>query len=122
MTGGNLYQISNYNFNSKNNYLELDPQISFYKIVFRRYTRFALENITIDTLSRSKIDYSNTTNINGEISRYGDLLSELYFTFELPAIYSEVIQMKHIQKIMNLDGLKILELMYLILPILILII
>ena len=88
MTIGALSQIKNYNTNSTNNFLELDPQISFFKIVYRKYTRFAMENIKFDNLSRSVLNYDSNTIITADIPRNGDLLKKLYFTFELPNIYS----------------------------------
>ena len=88
MAGGVLYQLSNYSFNSKNNYLEIDPEISFFKVVYRRHTRFAIENIILNDLTRTKLNYSEKIISKCNISRNADLLSNLYLTFELPNIYS----------------------------------
>ncbi len=88
MTVGALYQIKNYNTNAANNFLEVDPQISFFKIVFRKHTRFAIENIKFDNLSRTNLAYDSNVIITADIPRNGDLLKNLYFTFELPKIYS----------------------------------
>lgn len=88
MTVGALYQIKNYNTNSANNFLELNPQISFFKTVYRKHSRFALENIAINELSRSKLSFNETVIITCDIPRNGDLLKNLFFTFELPDIYS----------------------------------
>ena len=88
MTAGALYQIKNVNTNNANNFLELNPQISFFKIVYRKYSRFAMENIKFDNLSRNKLSYDNNVIIKCDVPRNGDLLSKLYFTFDLPNIYS----------------------------------
>jgi hypothetical protein len=88
MTVGALYQIKNLNKNSTNNFLDMDPQISFYKIVYRKHSRFAMENIAFNNLSRSTLDYDNNITIKCDVPRNGDLLKSLYFTFELPNIYS----------------------------------
>ena len=85
---GALYQIKNYNTNLKNNYLEINPQISFFKTVYRRYSRFAIENKEINEFSRNKLNYDNTVTINCDIPRNADILKNIYFTFELPNIYS----------------------------------
>ena len=53
MTAGSLLQISL--SNRSNNFLENDPQISFFKVVFRKYTRFAMENVKFDNLNRNKL-------------------------------------------------------------------
>ena len=88
MTVGALYQIKNLNKNSANNFLELNPQISFFKIVFRKYSRFAMENITFDNLSRNTLDFDDNVTIKCDIPRNADLLKSLYLTFTLPDIYS----------------------------------
>ena len=88
MTVGALYQITNLNKNSANNFLDIDPQISFYKIVYRKHSRFAMENVSFNNLSRSTLDYDDNVTIKCDIPRNGDLLKSLYFTFELPNIYS----------------------------------
>ena len=88
MTVGALYQIKNLNTNSANNFLELNPQISFYKIVYRKYARFAMENISFSNLSRNTLNYDNEVTLKCDIPRNADLLRSLYFTFELPNIYS----------------------------------
>ena len=85
---GALYQIKNYNTNLKNNYLEINPQISFFKVVYRKYSRFAIENIEINEFTRNILNYDNNITINCDIPRNGDLLKNIYFTFELPHIYS----------------------------------
>ena len=85
---GALYQIKNYNKNLKNNYLEVNPQISFFKVVYRKYSRFAIENKEINEFSRNTLNYDENININCDIPRNADLLKNIYFTFELPHIYS----------------------------------
>ena len=85
---GALYQIKNYNTNLKNNYLEINPQISFFKIVYRKYSRFAIENKEINEFTRNVLNYDSNITINCNIPRNGDLLKNIYFTFELPHIYS----------------------------------
>ena len=92
MTGvtgaGALYQIKNYNTSFKNNYLEVNPQISFFKVVYRKYSRFAIENKEINEFTRNTLNYDSNITINCDIPRNGDLLKNIYFTFELPHIYS----------------------------------
>ena len=88
MTVGALYQIKNLNTNSANNFLDFNPQISFYKIVYRKHSRFAMENIGFNNLSRSTLDYDDNVTIKCDVPRNGDLLRSLYFTFEIPSIYS----------------------------------
>ena len=64
-----------------------NPQISFYKIVYRRYTNFSME--TKELKIKGKIIKENTNvTLECEVKRDADLLSNVYFTFELPDIYS----------------------------------
>lgn len=88
MTVGSLYQIKVNKNSSENNFLELNPQISFFKVVYRRYTLFSMENIEFKELSKNSVSYETDQTITCDIPRVGDLLYKLYFTFELPAIYS----------------------------------
>ena len=64
-----------------------NPQISFYKIVYRRYTNFSMETKELKVTGNIISENSNVT-LECEIKRNADLLSNLYFTFELPDIYS----------------------------------
>ena len=88
MTVGSLYQIKVNKNSSENNFLEINPQISFFKVVYRRYTLFSMENIEFKELSKNTVSYDSEQQISCNIPRVGDLLYKLYFTFELPAIYS----------------------------------
>jgi hypothetical protein len=70
-------------------YLSVNPELSFYQYVYKRHSPFAMESrqLTFETnpiLSAGVI----SNNYKCEIVRYGDLLGELYFCFTLPDIYS----------------------------------
>ncbi len=66
-----------------------NPQISFYKVVYRRYTNFAMESIDIKLARNTIVDNDHTTSIPSIIiPRNADLLSNVYLTFTLPNIYS----------------------------------
>jgi hypothetical protein len=88
MTAGALYQINNLNTNSENNFLDFDPQITFFKVVYRKHTRFSIENIRMDPFNRQTLDFDNNVTLKCDTPRYGDLLSQVYFTFDLPDIWS----------------------------------
>ena len=64
-----------------------NPQISFYKIVYRRYSNFSVESKRLNITGNS-ITNSETVMLDCDIKRDADLLSNVYFTFELPEIYS----------------------------------
>lgn len=64
-----------------------NPQISFYKIVYRRYSNFSVESKRLK-ITGNTINNSDTVMLECDIKRDADLLSNVYFTFELPEIYS----------------------------------
>jgi hypothetical protein len=88
MTAGALYQIKNLNTNSANNFLDFDPQISFFKVVYRKHTRFSMENLKFDPFNRQTLNFNYNVTLKCDVPRYGDLLSQVYFTFDLPDIWS----------------------------------
>jgi len=70
-------------------YLSVNPELSFYQYVYKRHSPFAMESrqLTFETnpiLSAGVV----SNNYKCEIIRHGDLLGELYFCFTLPDIYS----------------------------------
>ena len=88
MTAGALYQIKKLNTNSENNFLDYDPQITFFKVVYRKHTRYATENLQFDPFNRQTLDFENNVTLKCNVPRLGDLLSQVYFTFDLPDIWS----------------------------------
>jgi len=83
MGGGYLQLV----VSGKNDFLSINPQISYFKSVYRQYTRFSLESIQ-ETADVSDISEFNDTDIRIKIPRNADLVTGLYFMFKLPAIYS----------------------------------
>lgn len=66
-----------------------NPQITFFKTVYRRYTNFAKDTIVQNF---QDIDTSLLTDrerkLRTKIERYGDLVHTMYFVFDLPDIKS----------------------------------
>lgn len=73
---------------SLDNFISINPNISYYLFAYKRHTKFALET--------KILDFDKTINIDGVENKYrctidpnsGDLLSNLYFIYTIPAIYS----------------------------------
>jgi len=63
-------------------YLTSNPQFTFFKHVYRRYTPFAVESIPIDFDGNSDFGRRITT----LIPRYADLLSALFIEVDLPPL------------------------------------
>ena len=76
--GGGLVQLAAYG--SQDVYLTTNPQITYFKAVYRRYTNFAMESI--QQLIDGNINFGG--NITIVIARNGDLLGSIVLQFNLP--------------------------------------
>lgn len=59
-----------------------NPQVTFFKVIYRRYTNFAIESIQV-TFNGST-DFGKK--VNATISRNGDLIWKMYLEIGLPAL------------------------------------
>jgi hypothetical protein len=75
-------------------YLTDNPDISFFKAVYKRYTPFAQQLIELDddTNNNTLSSFDKTYTLKYKIPRNADLLKEVYLQVSLPAIYSNDIQ------------------------------
>ena len=75
---------------SMDNYINVNPHMSYYLFAYKRHTKFAFETKVIDFNKTLTIRENAADNIyNCYISpTAGDLLSKLYMVFTIPAIYS----------------------------------
>lgn len=66
-----------------------NPQISFFKTVYRRYTNFAIDTVKqqFQNIDTSLLTDTERT-LRTKIERYGDLLTNIQFVFDLPDIKS----------------------------------
>ena len=78
--GGGLMQLVAYG--AQDIYLTGNPQITFFKVVYRRHTNFAMENIQ-QTFSGNPSWGTRATAI---VSRNGDLINSAYLYVSLPAL------------------------------------
>lgn len=71
-------------------YLVSNPQISFFKSVYKRYTNFSQEikDLDDDSLSNTLSSFENNITLRYKIPRNGDCLKGVYLEFDLPNIYS----------------------------------
>ena len=79
--GGGLLQIAAYG--AQDVYLTGDPQITFFKVVYRRHTNFSMESIEQQfsgSVGFGKSDLSCT------ISRNGDLINSMFLQVTLPQL------------------------------------
>jgi hypothetical protein len=73
-------------------YIIANPCINYYKYVYNRHVNFSMENRKIDREGGETWDLNartdKTKTYTFKIKRYGDLISNMYFCFNLPDIYS----------------------------------
>ena len=60
-------------------YLTGNPQITFFKVVYRRHTNFSMEAISQSFNGQAKVS-SNSNQASATISRNGDLIHKMYVT------------------------------------------
>jgi hypothetical protein len=89
MAGGGLYALVAYG--TQNVILSGNPQMTYFYKAFKRYTHFAMENITIALEGPNELGFNTTVDLRAKIPRYGDLLSDLVFSFYVPDIYSKYV-------------------------------
>jgi hypothetical protein len=75
--GGGLMQLVAYG--AQDIYLTGNPQITFFKVVYRRHTNFSMETIE-QTINGSSSLTGSATSGTVTISRNGDLVSRIYVT------------------------------------------
>jgi hypothetical protein len=78
--GGGLMQLVAYG--AQDVYLTGNPQITFFKVVYRRHTNFSMEAIE-QTMNGS---VGNGNRVTATISRNGDLVHRMYYQFNAGAI------------------------------------
>ena len=84
---GGLIQLTTYG--AQDLYLTGKPEISFFKSVYRRYTNYSTEMIEVaPTVENKNLQMSDDIIFTFDIGRDGDLVKDVFFTFTLPAIYS----------------------------------
>lgn len=85
MAGGLMQLVA---YGSQDLYLTGNPQITFFKSIYRRYTNFSMEYIpqyfrVLPTFSPTQV---NTLTV--KIDRNADLIHDCYVVVDLPSIYS----------------------------------
>ena len=81
--GGGLMQLVAYG--AQDVYLTGNPQITFFKVVYRRHTNFSIE--TLKQTFNSDADFGKKTSV--VIARNGDLISRMYLLVKVPKLDQE---------------------------------
>lgn len=90
MTAGNLKIIQVNNTPSMNYYIGTsgNPQMSYFKSVYRKHSNFSFSYINVQPTNSVNLEKNTDTEVKFKIPRNSDLINEMYFSFELPDIYS----------------------------------
>lgn len=83
---GGLMQLMAYG--SQNEYLNGNPQLTFFKVVYKRYTNFSMEYIRQNLNGPNQLDERDNIRLTCKLSRNADLIFNTFFVFKLPDIYS----------------------------------
>ena len=89
MAGGGLYILVAYG--SQNVILSGNPDFTYFYTVMKKYSHFAFESVTVPLEGPQELFFDQPIQIRAKIQRVGDLLTDLYFTFTLPDIYSKYV-------------------------------
>ena len=81
--GGGLMQLVAYG--AQDVYLTGNPQITFFKVVYRRHTNFAVE--AIEQTFNGSPDFGKKASV--QITRNGDLITKMYLKATLESTYTE---------------------------------
>lgn len=82
MTGGLIQLVA---YGVQDLFLTKDPQITFFKLVYRRHTNFSVEAIPQHFIQPLDFNKKSTS----IISRQGDLIGQIYLIINLPSINME---------------------------------
>ena len=87
MTGGGLLGLIAYG--AQNVILSGNPQMTFFYKAFRKYSHFSQESISTAMDGQNELFYDQPIKLRAKIQRSGDLLSDIYFSFRIPDIFSK---------------------------------
>jgi len=87
MPGGGLLSLVAYG--SQNVILSGNPDMTYFYKTFKKYTHFSLETTSKLMDGVTDYPYDKTIQIKARVDRIGDLVSDMYFSFQIPAIYSK---------------------------------
>ena len=80
MAGGSLHLSANQG--TGDDIININPQITFFKKVYKRHTNFGLETIEISESTNSSVNFGQS--VTYTITKTGSLISDMYIEFTLP--------------------------------------
>lgn len=98
MAGGLMQLVSQ---GQQNIILNGNPQKTFWKSTYKKYTNFGKQNFRIDYDGTPSLSLTTESTFNFKIKRYADLLMDTYISITLPNIWSPIMPP---QEVINPDG------------------
>lgn len=87
MAGGLMNLVSQ---GQENILLNGNPQLSFFKKSYKKYTNFGKQNFRLDFDGTSTLNLTTSSTFSFKVLRYGDLLMDTYIAITLPTIWSPI--------------------------------
>ena len=88
MPGGLMQLVA---YGSQDLYLTGNPQMTYFKLVYRRHTNFATEYIRLPFETLPAFSTTQKARAKIKISRHADLVNDTYLVIDMPEIYGEPI-------------------------------
>ena len=88
MPGGLMQLVA---YGSQDLYLTGNPQMTYFKLVYRRHTNFATEYIRLPFETLPAFSTTQKARAKIKISRHADLVNDSYLVIDMPEIYGEPI-------------------------------
>ena len=95
MPGGGLLALVSYG--SQNVILNGNPEFTYFYKVFKRYSHFAIENTTLALEGPNQLFFDQPIKLRNKIPRIADLVTDLTLAFDLPDIYSKLVDNRSAQ-------------------------
>jgi hypothetical protein len=89
MPGGGLYILVAYG--SQNVILSGNPDFTYFYMILKKYSHFSFESVTLPLEGPQELFFDQPIQLRAKIQRIGDLVSDIYFSFRIPDIYSKFI-------------------------------
>tara|TARA_B100000575_G_C23143318_1_gene666161 strand:- start:1431 stop:3275 length:1845 start_codon:yes stop_codon:yes gene_type:complete len=88
MTGALLQLVA---IGSEDLFITGNPQMTFFKSVYKRYSNFASQSIDVYfNGTETRLNYKSPTTLYATIPKYGHLLSKLHLELTLPTVFKSV--------------------------------
>jgi len=91
MPGGGLFSLVAYG--AQNVLLSGNPDFTYFYKAYKKYSHFAEESVSFAMDGPQNLSYDQPIQIRFKFQRIADLVRDLYFTFQLPAIYCKYIDL-----------------------------